>query len=130
MAETTFMGVPREKIPWFPTIDYEKCTSCMECDTFCPHRVFERRENCTRLVVANADIAQSMARDFGRKYEELHGTGELLTKLLLARQSTDEVLVVPPHHETAFDPLNKTLTAVPIWESENAGRSGVHASGV
>ena len=119
------MGVPRAKIPWFPTIDYEKCTSCMECDTFCPHRVFERRENCTRLVVANADIAQSMARDFGRKYEELHGTGELLTKLLLARQSTDEVLVVPPHHVTAFDALNKTLTAVPIWKSENAGRNGV-----
>ena len=125
MAETTFMGVPREKIPWFPTIDYDKCTFCMECDAFCPHRVFERRENCTRLVVANADIAQSMARDFGRKYEELHATGELLTKLLLARQSTDEVLVVPPHHETAFDPLNKTLTAVPIWESENARGSGV-----
>jgi len=72
-----------------------------------------------------ADIAQSMAREFGWKYEELRGTGELLTKLLLARQSTDEVLVVPPHHVTAFDPLNKTLTAVPIWESENAGRSEV-----
>ncbi len=53
MAETTFMGVPREKIPWFPTIDHDKCTSCMECDAFCPHRVFERRDNGTRLVVAN-----------------------------------------------------------------------------
>ena len=125
MAEATFMGMPREKIPRFPTIDYDKCTSRMECDAFCPHRVFERRDNGTCLVVANADIAQSIARNFGRKYEELHGTGELLTKLLLARQSTDEVLVVPRHHETAFDPLNKTLTAVPIWESENARGSGV-----
>ena len=72
-----------------------------------------------------ADIAQSMAREFGWKYEELHGTGELLTKLLLARHSTDEVLVVPPHHVTAFDPLNKTLTAVPVWAGENAGPGGV-----
>ncbi len=53
MAETTFMGVPRAQIPWFPTIDYDKCTFCMECDTFCPHHVFERREGERKLVVAN-----------------------------------------------------------------------------
>ena len=53
MAETTFMGVPRDQIPWFPTIDYDKCTFCMECDTFCPHHVFERREGDRKLVVAN-----------------------------------------------------------------------------
>jgi formate hydrogenlyase subunit 6/NADH:ubiquinone oxidoreductase subunit I len=40
MAEATFMGVPRAKIPWFPTIDYDKCDYCMECDKFCPHHVF------------------------------------------------------------------------------------------
>ena len=44
MAEATFMGVPRDKIPWFPTIDYDKCTYCMDCDEFCPHHVFERRD--------------------------------------------------------------------------------------
>jgi NAD-dependent dihydropyrimidine dehydrogenase PreA subunit len=44
MAETTFMGVPRAQIAWFPTIDYDK---------FCPHRVFERREGDRKLVVAN-----------------------------------------------------------------------------
>ena len=54
MSDSTFMGVPREKIPWFPTIDYEKCNYCMECDKFCPHRVFERREAEERkLIVAN-----------------------------------------------------------------------------
>ena len=54
MAEATFMGVPRDKIPWFPTIDYDKCTYCMDCDEFCPHHVFERRdEGERRLVVAN-----------------------------------------------------------------------------
>ncbi len=54
MAETTFMGVPRDQIPWFPTMDYDRCTFCMECDAFCPHQVFERRDGeARRLVVAN-----------------------------------------------------------------------------
>jgi NAD-dependent dihydropyrimidine dehydrogenase PreA subunit len=51
MSDTTFMGVAREKIPWFPTIDYAKCTFCMECDKFCPHHVFERRKSQPSLVV-------------------------------------------------------------------------------
>ena len=53
MSEATFMGVARDKISWYPTIDYEKCNFCMECATFCPHRVFEQREGDRRLVVAN-----------------------------------------------------------------------------
>ena len=53
MSDDTFMGVPREKISWLPTIDYAKCDFCMECDKFCPHRVYERREGELKLVVAN-----------------------------------------------------------------------------
>jgi NAD-dependent dihydropyrimidine dehydrogenase PreA subunit len=54
MSEGSFMGVPRDKIPWYPTIDYDRCDFCMECDPFCPHRVFERREGEERrLVVAH-----------------------------------------------------------------------------
>ena len=55
MSDTTFMGVPREKIPWFPTIDYSKCDFCMECDKFCPHQVYERREGEVKLVVAHPE---------------------------------------------------------------------------
>lgn len=56
MSEETFMGVLRKKIPWYPTIDYDKCDFCMECDEFCPHRVFERREDEEKkLVVANPE---------------------------------------------------------------------------
>lgn len=53
MSDETFMGVHREKIPWFPTIDYAKCDFCMECDKFCPHQVYERREGEPKLVVAH-----------------------------------------------------------------------------
>jgi NAD-dependent dihydropyrimidine dehydrogenase PreA subunit len=53
MSENTFMGVSRDKIDWRPTIDYSNCDFCMECDEFCPHQVFERRETDPKLVVAN-----------------------------------------------------------------------------
>lgn len=53
MSDSTFMGIPREKIPWFPVIDYSKCDFCMECDKFCPHQVFEKREGSPSLIVAN-----------------------------------------------------------------------------
>jgi len=56
MAENTFMGVARDRILWAPTIDYSKCDFCMECDKFCPHGVFERREGEeNRLIVAHPD---------------------------------------------------------------------------
>lgn len=55
MPDDTFMGVKREKIPWYPVIDYDKCDFCMECDTFCPHRVFEHRDGPRKLVVAHPE---------------------------------------------------------------------------
>lgn len=35
------MNLPREKIPWFPRVDYQKCTGCRTCFESCPHGVFE-----------------------------------------------------------------------------------------
>lgn len=55
MSDETFMGVPREEIAWSPTIDYSKCDFCMECDKFCPHQVYERREGEVKLVVAHPE---------------------------------------------------------------------------
>jgi len=45
-------NVPREKIPWFPTVDHEKCTGCKECFNFCKNGVFEwdEVENRPRVV--------------------------------------------------------------------------------
>ena len=56
MSEPTFMGVPRDRIDWCPRIDYAKCNDCMECVKFCPHKVFEVRENETpKLIVKNPE---------------------------------------------------------------------------
>ena len=54
MSETTFMGVPRDSIDWSPIIDFEKCNYCNDSVEFCPHNVFEVRENEEqKLVVKN-----------------------------------------------------------------------------
>lgn len=51
MSEETFMGVPRKKIDWSPRIDYDKCNDCMECVKFCPHKVYEVKEEGEHLLV-------------------------------------------------------------------------------
>jgi NAD-dependent dihydropyrimidine dehydrogenase PreA subunit len=33
-------SIPREKIKWFPTIDYDKCTGCLSCVNFCHFNVY------------------------------------------------------------------------------------------
>jgi NAD-dependent dihydropyrimidine dehydrogenase PreA subunit len=67
MSEETFMGVPRSKIDWSPRIDYDKCNYCMECVKFCPHQVFEVREDGEKkLVVKNPDNCVVFCRACGK----------------------------------------------------------------
>lgn len=51
MTGRDYMGIPREKIPWFPVIDEEKCINCGSCLDFCSNNVFEAGETTT--IVAN-----------------------------------------------------------------------------
>ena len=55
MAEESYHGVPRNKIPWDPKIDYEKCTSCGKCVDFCHVKAFASEETSgkKRTVVKN-----------------------------------------------------------------------------
>jgi NAD-dependent dihydropyrimidine dehydrogenase PreA subunit len=55
MSQETYHGVPRNKIPWGPTIDYEKCISCGKCVDYCKLGVFEFEEKAgkKRPVVKN-----------------------------------------------------------------------------
>lgn len=41
MSEENYEGIPREKIPWDPKIDYAKCTSCGKCVEFCHTQAFK-----------------------------------------------------------------------------------------
>ena len=45
MSEETWHGIPRSKIPWHPTIDYEKCVSCGKCVEYCTLGPYEFEEN-------------------------------------------------------------------------------------
>ena len=57
MSERVFHGVSRSKIPWYPTINYEKCISCGKCLKYCKHGVYEFEEKQGKRVpfVKNAD---------------------------------------------------------------------------
>ena len=50
---TKLRDVPREKIPWYPTIDYDKCTGCLACVRFCKNGVYTTEGNPERPVVLN-----------------------------------------------------------------------------
>jgi Indolepyruvate ferredoxin oxidoreductase, alpha and beta subunits len=41
MPETEYEGIPRNKIPWDPKIDYTKCTTCGKCVDFCHMQAFK-----------------------------------------------------------------------------------------
>lgn len=46
-------GIPREEIPWFPTVDDEKCIGCRECVNFCRNNVLSFDETANKTVVVN-----------------------------------------------------------------------------
>ena len=48
----SYPGVPSEKLPWFPTINYDLCISDLRCLLFCPHDVFEWDRKTGRPIVA------------------------------------------------------------------------------
>lgn len=43
--------VPRERIPWFPTIDGEMCTGCRACLEYCQHSVYAWNEDTSAVEV-------------------------------------------------------------------------------
>ncbi len=45
MSEEPYKGIAREKIPWDPKINYEKCVSCGKCVDFCHMNAFKLEEN-------------------------------------------------------------------------------------
>jgi NAD-dependent dihydropyrimidine dehydrogenase PreA subunit len=45
--------VPREKIPWFPTINNDVCIGDKECFNFCKNDVFTWDEDNGHPIVAN-----------------------------------------------------------------------------
>jgi NAD-dependent dihydropyrimidine dehydrogenase PreA subunit len=55
LAEEKWRGIPRNKIPWYPSIDYEKCVGCGRCIDYCKLGVYEldEKNGKQRPVVKN-----------------------------------------------------------------------------
>ncbi|NQT91274.1 MAG: DUF1638 domain-containing protein, partial [Lentisphaerae bacterium] len=64
-----------------------------------------------------ARMAKEMAEKLGWKYERIKGDRRLLGELAAARGSSEEILVVPPHCMTTFDPAGRKLTAVSVSQA-------------
>ncbi len=64
MLEETYEGIPREKIPWSPKIDYDKCIICGKCVDFCHNKtfVFEVKDGKKRTVVRNTNACVVFCR--------------------------------------------------------------------
>jgi CDP-4-dehydro-6-deoxyglucose reductase len=50
---STWRAVPRESIPWFPTVIDELCNGCKKCFKMCPTKVYEWDEEKNVPVVKN-----------------------------------------------------------------------------
>ena len=90
MLEETWHGIPRNQIPWYPTIDYQKCTSCGKCEDYCKLGVYELKEqvgkktsvvtnpnNCVVLCTGCDDICPSGAIKHQSKKETKEKLKEL-----------------------------------------------------
>lgn len=49
----SWLGIQREEVPWFPTIDAGRCTGCRTCVDFCRNDVLEFDEGTGKTVVRN-----------------------------------------------------------------------------
>lgn len=45
-------GIPREEVPWFPTIDAGKCTGCKSCIEICKNDVltFDKASDKAQII--------------------------------------------------------------------------------
>jgi len=53
MTSTMYLGLPREEIAWYPTIDLEKCNGCKICTNNCKHDVYTLEGDPARPKVVN-----------------------------------------------------------------------------
>ncbi|MDX2451016.1 DUF1638 domain-containing protein [Desulfosarcina sp.] len=70
------------------------------------------------------DHAKEMAEAYGWTYEKISGSLDLIEKMLVGTQTTDDILFVEPHHAIEFDAVTGTLSSHPLWEGRPANDSG------
>lgn len=80
--------VPREKIPWYPSIDEEKCDGCRVCFQFCQHGVYtwDEKSNIIKVTqpfqcVVGCNGCQSLCVQGAISFPDLDAVHEIIRKL-------------------------------------------------
>ena len=67
MTEEKYKGVPRSKIPWYPTIDYEKCINCGKCVEYCKLDVYEFEEKQVDINIMRYEAVEKLGDGLHRE---------------------------------------------------------------
>jgi NAD-dependent dihydropyrimidine dehydrogenase PreA subunit len=121
-------------IPWFPVIDYDRCTQCRQCLSFCPFGVYEldsgrvavrNPANCKNNCPACARICPQVAIVFP-KVKDSPINGNEVTQEDVARQRKSAV-----EGETDLHALlaRRRLKAAAGRFARNVGQPGAGAAG-
>jgi NAD-dependent dihydropyrimidine dehydrogenase PreA subunit len=69
MSSSTYLGIPRQEIKWYPLVDLSKCTGCKLCINACEgagHDVYSFDENSKKPVVVKPTHCLVGCRACGR----------------------------------------------------------------
>jgi len=107
LSNTEWHGIPRKEIPWFPTIENDKCIGCELCYVSCGREVFDfnvaqkkavaaRPFNCMVGCSTCATICPSQAisfpgRDLIIKIEREHKIFKVVRKTAQAKREKEEI---------------------------------------
>jgi NAD-dependent dihydropyrimidine dehydrogenase PreA subunit len=93
MAGRAYMGIPRDKIPWRPHIDSDKCIGCAECLDVCPNNVFALNDGEGKMEVVNpnncvvlCDKCAGFCSEEAISFPDKGKTKQLLKRLIEERQ--------------------------------------------
>lgn len=71
-----------------------------------------------------AKHARQMAEKYNWQYQAIKGSLSLVTQLLTATESDDQILLVPPGHITMYSAIDNGLGVAPSIEQAGSGNSG------
>ena len=84
----TSNSVPREKIPWYPSIDKEKCNGCWVCFQFCQHGVYlcDEKKNIAKVdwpfhCIVGCSGCQGLCPVEAISFPDINAINEVIRKL-------------------------------------------------